>query len=228
MKEAFKKAFPHTIQVLVGYLTLGSGFGILLSSIGYGPLWALLMSLTIFSGSSQYLCVELLALQVSLPSVALMTFIVNFRYMFYGLSMIDKFSGLNKIRPYLIFGLTDETYAIEANTRIPDGIKEKDFYLATTLLDHSYWLIGSLIGSTIGSIFTFNTEGIDFVMTALFVVLVVEQWMTADKHSPALIGFAITIICLIILGPDHFLIPSLLLICLILLLLEKKIGGQND
>ena len=229
MLNTLKKVFPYTVPVLFGYLALGFAFGLMLSEIGYNPLWAFLMSLIIFAGSGQFLCVELLAVGASLTQVALLTLILNFRHFFYGLSMISKYKkvSLSK-RWYLIFGLTDETYALLSTTKTPANIKEKDFLFLVTLMHHIYWIAGGVIGCTAGSFLPFSLEGVDFTMTALFAVLVVEQWYAHKDHRPALIGFATTIVALIILGPDNFLIPALIIISGILLIMQKRLGKEEE
>lgn len=227
MKNAFRQAFPLTIPVMAGYLSLGIAFGILLQSAGYGPLWAFGMSLIIYAGSAEFLCVELLAAHASLSHVALLTFLLNFRHFFYGLSMITRYQNTGKRKWYLIFGLTDETYALLTAAKTPQDTDSKDFYYAVTLLNHSYWVLGSVIGAVAGKLLPIDTTGIDFSMTALFAVLVVEQWKAHSKHLPALLGFGATIVSLIIFGPDSFLIPALLVISAALLFLQPKTNTQS-
>jgi 4-azaleucine resistance transporter AzlC len=212
-----KKSFRYTLPVLFGYIPLGFAFGILLASKGYGPEWAFFMSVIIFSGTGQYLIVSFLAAGASIPHVILMTFLLHFRYFFYGLSMIDKYHKIGKSKWYMIFGLTDETYAILSTETPPKDISRGAFYTAVTFMNHCYWIIGSTLGAIVGNILPFNTKGIEFVMTALFSVLVVEQWKAHKNHIPALIGFVIPIISLVILGSEHFLIPALLAVSVILM-----------
>lgn len=230
MKNAFRQAFPQTIPVLAGYLSLGIAFGILLQSAGYGPLWAFGMSLLIYAGSAQFLCVELLAAGAALSQVALLTFLLNFRHFFYGLSMITRYRNTGRRKWYLIFGLTDETYALLTGTKVPEDIDKNKFYTAVTFLNHCYWILGSVIGAAVGSFLPFDTTGIDFSMTALFAVLVVEQWKSHSDHLPAMLGFGITILSLMIFGADNFLIPALLVLSAILLCLQKKsdIPGKEE
>ena len=171
--SAFSAAFPYTIPVLMGYLSIGMAFGMMLQAVGYGPLWAVFMSLVIYAGSGQYLGCTLLAQGAALPQVALLTFLLNFRHLFYGLSLLDRFQGAGKRKPYLIFALTDETYALLTSVSPPYGVDPCDFYWAVSLLNHGYWILGSLIGSILGSILPLDTSGIDFAMTAVFVVIAV-------------------------------------------------------
>ena len=222
-KKAFKAAFPLTMPVFAGYLVLGMGFGILLSAKGYSFLWALVMSLTIYGGSAQYVAVDLLSGGASLISTALLTFMVNARYLFYGVSMIEKYKHIGKIKPYLLFGLTDETYAIVATTDAPEGVDKKKFFFYITILDQSYWVLGSVLGAIAGSTLSFSTEGVDFAMTALFVVIFIDQWLSNKDHRPAIIGLVSTIICLVVFGAESFLIPSMIVISSALLIMRSRL-----
>lgn len=226
MKAALKKAFPQTIPVMAGFISLGMAFGILLGESGYGPIWALLMSLLIYAGSAQFLCVELLAAGASLPQVGLLVFLLNFRHFFYGLTMITRYRG-KKAKWYLIFGLTDETYALLSADKVPLGIDDGDYYFAVTFLNHCYWVTGTMIGALAGTVISFDMTGIDFAMTALFAVLAVEQWKSHSKHFPALLGFGVTIAALLIFGEDNFLIPALIIISATLLILKKRLEDKE-
>lgn len=227
MKQIIKQVFPHTIPVMAGYVSLGAAFGLLLQSIGYGPIWAFLMSLFIYAGSAQFLAVELIAAGAGLIQVALLTFLLNFRHLFYGLSMIEKYRGTGIRKIYLIFGLTDETYALLTGYKIPEGLGDKTYYFAVTLMNQLYWILGCVIGSVVGSIIPFDTTGIDFAMTALFAVLVVEQWKTHKNHIPAISGFIITIASLYIFGVNHFLIPALAVMSIFLLSMKGTLCGEE-
>ena len=228
MKRIIKKVFPQTIPVMAGYISLGIAFGLLLQSIGYGPIWAFLMSLFIYAGSAQFLAVELLAAGATLTHIALLTFLLNFRHLFYGLSMIEKYrsTGIGKI--YLIFGLTDETYALLTGYKTPEGLSDKSYFFAVTLMNHLYWIFGSVIGSVAGSIIPFDLTGIDFAMTALFAVLVVEQWKTNKNHIPARSGFVITVAALFIFGADNFLIPALIVMSVALLFMKGTLSREKS
>lgn len=227
MKQIMKQVFPQTIPVMAGYLSLGVAFGLLLRSIGYGTLWAFLMSVFIYAGSAQFLAVELLASGATLVQVALLTFLLNFRHLFYGLSMIEKYRGTGIRKVYLIFGLTDETYALLTGYKVPEGIPAPKYYFAVTLMNQCYWILGCVLGSVAGSILPFNTTGIDFAMTALFAVLVVEQWKSNKKHLPAIAGFCITILALLIFGADNFLIPALIVMSVLLLCMKGKWNEES-
>lgn len=210
-----------------GYIPLGFAFGIMLSEAGYNPVWAFFMAIFIFAGTGQFLAVELLAVGADLYQVVILTFLINFRHFFYGLSMIPKYKGTGIRKLYLMFGLTDETYALLTSTKVPDGMEKADFYFAITLLNHCYWIAGCVLGATVGSLVNINFEGIDFVMTALFAVLVVEQWKSHKLHFPAILGFAVPVIALVLLGPDNFLIPTLIVISAALLCLQKPLEERG-
>ncbi len=227
MQKAFKIAFPRTLPVMVGYLVLGIAFGLLLSSAGFGLPWAALMSLIIFAGSAQFLGVSLLSAGAALPQVALLTWLLNFRHFFYGLTMIDRYRGTGPRKAYLIFGTSDETYALLSSSEPPTEVAAKDYYLAVTLLDQTYWFIGSLLGCTVGELLTFDTTGVDFAMTALFVVLAVEQWKDKNKHFSALCGLCCGVIALVCLGADMFLIPALVAIAIILLVMRSRLEQKE-
>lgn len=221
--RALKAAFPHTIPVMTGYLFLGAAFGILLNSKGYHFGWAILMSFFIYAGSMQFIAVNLLTVAFNPINAFLITLIVNARHLFYGVSMLKNFNGIGSLKPYLIAGLTDETYSILCSTEPPDGIDKTWFMFFITLLNQMYWVIASAAGGLIGSLFTFDTMGIDFVMTALFVVIFINQWKSEKKHIPAITGVAVSVICLLIFGPENFIIPSMALIVLALTVFKKNI-----
>ncbi|HPX32849.1 MAG TPA: AzlC family ABC transporter permease [Erysipelotrichaceae bacterium] len=221
-KEIVKQAFIKTIPVMAGYLVLGVGFGVLLAKIGYGPLYAILMSVTIYAGSMQYVAISLIDSAASLISVAITTLLVNGRHLFYGLSMLEKYQNIKR-KPYLIFGMTDETYSLLCQ----EESKEEDYYFYITIFNHCYWIIGCLTGNLIGTLIPFNSAGIEFSMTALFVAIVVEQWLTTKDHLPAILGFVSAIVCLILFGPEHFLIPAMLAI-MVLLIVIRKGGNENE
>lgn len=226
MKKTIKNAFISTIPVLTGYLVLGFGFGIILKSSGYGILLALIMSLFIYAGSMQYVAVGLLTSGASWIVAAFTTLMVNARHLFYGISMLDRYKGTGKRKPYLIFALTDETYSLlcNENQKIEEEQK-KNYYFFVSLFNHVYWVLGSVIGALIGTIVNFNTEGIDFALTALFITIFVEQWLSSKKHFPAIIGVCVSVICLIIFGSEKFLIPTMIIILLLLGLYKEE---NND
>lgn len=218
-----KYAFKRSIPVMAGYLVLGMGFGILLETKGYGVGWAFLMSLLIYAGSMQYVTIDLLTGGATLIAAALMTVMVNARHLFYGISMIERYRDTSPYKPYLIFGLTDETYSLVCSGDVPDGVDEKKYFFWLTLLNQCYWILGSVAGSLIGSLLTFNTAGIEFSMTALFLVVFVEQWKGTDNHISAITGVGAALICLLIFGADNFIIPTMIAITVILTLLRSKL-----
>lgn len=214
-KQLLKTVVLTTVPVMAGYLILGMAFGILLADKGYNVLWALLMSTTIYAGSMQFVAVDLLSSGAAFLSAALMTLLVNARHLVYGISMLTKYRDMGKSKPYLVFALTDETYALLCSDP-PEGVDRKWFYLLVSACDQLYWIVGSVLGTLIGSALTINTDGIDFAMTALFVVIFVEQWLTNRDHVPALLGLGLTLVCLLIWGTERFLIPAMVLIVLML------------
>lgn len=206
-----KMAFPYTIPVMLGYLFLGIAFGILLVSQGYPFYVATLMSLIIYAGSMQFVAINLLTGGAGILSAILMTLMVNARHLFYGLSMLEKFRSMGKKKPYMIFSLTDETYSLLCGLKAPSGTDSNSFYFWIALLNQGYWILGSTIGAIAGALMTFNSTGIDFAMTALFVVIFVEQWESGRAgHIPALIGLGVTIICRLIFGADSFIVFSMI------------------
>lgn len=224
--KALKAAFPYTIPVMLGYLFIGIAFGVLFENKGYNFLWAILTSTLVYAGSMQYIAVNFFTGGISLLSIAFITLMVNIRHVFYGLSMIDKFKDMGKLKIYMIFALTDETYSLLCLTDTPPNINKNYFLFFIALLNQSYWIMGSFIGSVAGSLITFNSEGIDFAMTALFVVIFVEQWLFCTSHIPAITGILITAICLIIFGTNNFLLPSMILILIVLTGFRKNIESK--
>ena len=225
-KHLLRRAFVATLPVMAGYVVLGTGFGILFQSKGYGLFWAAAMSIFIYAGSMQYLAVDLLTGGVSLSAAAVTTLMVNARHLFYGISMIGKYQNMGPCKPYLIFGLTDETYSLNCIDLPQDITNAPLYYFLVTLLDQSYWVLGTVIGSLLGQILPFSTEGIDFSLTALFITVFVEQWKSTKDHIPAIIGLAASVVCLMIFGTGNFLIPTMILITLCLTIYRKTEGGK--
>ena len=217
-----RQAFYKSIPVLAGYVVLGIGFGILMRNVGYGVLWAASMSIFIFAGSMQYVGVSLLSGGASLLATAITTIMVNARHLFYSISMIDNYKDAGKYKPYMIFALTDETYSLLCDGKTPDGADPNLYKFLVSMLNHCYWIAGSIIGNLLGAVLPFSTVGIEFSMTALFVASFTEQWLTTKDHAPALTGFICTLLCLVVFGRENFLIPAMLLITLVLTLLRKR------
>jgi 4-azaleucine resistance transporter AzlC len=225
--KALKAAFPFTIPVMIGYLFLGIGFGILLTGKGY-PWWlSPLMALFIYAGSMQFVAIDIFSKAFNPLNALILTLTVNARHLFYGLSMLTKFKATDQKKPYLIFALTDETYSLLCSTEPPQGIDRNWFYFFITLLDQIYWVTGCTLGSVAGSLVKFNTTGIDFVMTALFVVIMVEQWESSKNHLPVLIGIGVSAICLLLFGKDLFILPSMISILAIVTIFRKSIERRN-
>ena len=223
-RRAFRAAFPATVPVLMGYLSIGIAFGLMLEAIGYNVIWAFFMSLTIYAGSGQYMGVELLSTGAALGSVAVLTLILNFRHLVYGLSMLEKFRGMGLRKLYMIFSLTDETYALLSSARVPERVDPHAYYFAIAVLDHGYWILGSVIGSVAGALISFDTTGIDFVLTALFVVLFIGQWDQTHNHRPMLMGVGCAAACLVVFGADQFMIPAMLCILVCAGVFQKSMG----
>lgn len=224
--RAFRAAFPYTIPVLTGYLFIGMAFGVMIQEKGYNFLWAMLMSLLIYAGSGQYLAVNFFAPGVNLFHVIFMEFMLNIRHIFYGLSLLERFGKMGKKRLYMIFSLTDETYSLFFVTKVPPDVREDQFLFAIAILDQSYWIIGSGIGALLGNILPFSTEGIDFAMTALFVVIMTEQWMEKQNRKSVLIGLGCGLLCLLIFGAENFILPTMVCIMVILLAGKRVLSAQ--
>ncbi len=224
-KSAFKAAFPYTVPICAGFLFLGISYGFLMSSKGFPIIYPLCMSLLIFAGSMEFVTVNLLLSTFQPISAFLLALMVNARHIFYGISMLEKFKGTGKKKWYLIFGMCDESFSINCSAKIPEGIDQGWFLFFVTLLNHIYWVSGATIGAILGNIITFHTEGIEFVLTALFLVIFLNQWMETKRHTPALIGVAASLVSLLIFGPDNFMIPAMLLILAVFLAIRKRVDN---
>ncbi len=228
MKISFKHAFKASLPVMAGYLALGIGFGILIESKGYNLIWSALMALTIYAGSLQYAAVDFLSGGATLITTALMTFFIQARHFFYGFSLLDTYKGMGAAKPYMIFGLTDETYSLVCTGKVPDGVDKKKYFFLLTMLNQSYWIAGCTLGALIGALLPFDFKGVDFSMTALFIVIFVEQWRSQKNHLPAIIGVASSVICLLIFGADNFIIPSMAVITVIFAIFRKKLEKEES
>jgi len=225
-RKHFKIVLRDTLPVLTGYLFLGIGFGILLKEkTDLGILWSVGMAVFMLAGSGQYLAVSLMADKASLISAAIATFLINARHIFYGISLIEPYKGAKK-KPYMIFALTDETYSLVTQNEPPEGMSRHSYCFWVSLMDQLYWIIGCAIGNLLGAL-PIDFSGIEFVLTALFVTMFVEQWLTHKNHIPAIIGVGATAICLAIFGRDIFLIPSMALIA-VLLTISRKTGRRME
>ncbi|MCR5639030.1 MAG: AzlC family ABC transporter permease [Lachnospiraceae bacterium] len=221
-KSVIKKAFLKSLPVLAGYVVLGIGFGILLKKAGYGALWSFAMGTFIYAGSMQFVGVGLIDGGASIITTIITTFMVNARHLFYSISMIDRYKGSGKYKPYMIFALTDETYSLLCDGKTPEGEDPNLYRFLVSFFNHIYWISGCVLGSLLGSVLPFSTAGIEFSMTALFIASFTEQWLSNKDHIPAITGLFSTLICLLAFGKENFLIPSMLLITFVLTLLRKR------
>ena len=228
MKRTVKTAFIASLPVMAGYLVLGFGFGIILQEKGYSALWALPMSITMYAGAMQYVSVDLLASGASLITAAITTLLVNARHLFYGITLIEPYKNAGKLKPYMIFGLTDETYSLVCSGKAPNGVNFHQYAFFLSLFNHCYWISGCVLGTTVGTLFSFNSAGVEFSMTALFITVFVEQWKSSKNHVPAIIGVLATLLCLLIFGKDSFLIPSMITIGLMLCLTKRQLEGKGE
>ncbi|WP_332275312.1 azaleucine resistance protein AzlC [Bacillus velezensis] len=219
---AFKAAFPSTLPILTGFLFLGSAYGIFMNSLGFHPIYAILMSFLIFAGSMEFVAAHLLLTAFNPINAAFLTLMMNARHLFYGLSMLDKYKGTGKKKGYLIFGLCDESFAINSTAAIPKNIDKGWFMFFVTLLNHFYWVLGATIGGLFGTFIHFQTKGLDFVMTALFVVIFLDQWMKEKKHHSSIIGLGTSLLCLIIFGTEQFILPAMAFILCILTIMNTS------
>lgn len=227
IKKAFIVAFPHTIPIFAGFWFLGLTYGIYMNVSGFSFWYPMVMSITIFAGSMEFVTGNLLLGAFDPLQAFVMTLMINARHLFYGISMLDKFKGTGWKKFYLIFGMCDETFSINYTAKIPEDVDRGWFMTAVTLLNQFYWFLGATLGGIFGSFLTFNTEGLDFVMTAMFVVIFMEQWLKDKDHTSALLGIAISLLCLVAFGADNFIIPSMLGILGVLTLLRGKLEREE-
>ncbi len=223
-RSAFLAAFPYTIPIMTGFLFLGTAYGIYMNASGFSALYPLFMSLFIFAGSMEFVAVNLLIGAFDPIGAFLLTLLVNARHLFYGISMLDKYSGTGKLKPYLIFGMCDESFSINLTANIPDGVDKGLFMFFVTLLNHFYWVFGATVGGIIGSVISFNLEGLEFVMTALLYVLFLEQILKEKDYASAAIGVVSTAACLLLFGAESFIVPSMavILICMAVRMWQKR------
>ena len=226
-RRALRAAFPHTVPILTGFLFLGMTYGVYMSSLGFSWIYPTLMALTIFAGSMEFVTANMLLGAFNPLQAFAMTLMVNARHLFYGLAMLDRFRGLGWKKLYLIFGMCDETFSVTCSVRAPEGVDEGWFMTFVTLLDQLYWVLGAALGGLCGSLLTLNTEGLDFVMTAMFVVIFLENWLKEENHTSSLLGLALPCACLVLFGAQHFILPSMAAILLALTALRGRLekGG---
>lgn len=219
--KAFRAAFPHTLPIFAGFWFLGLAYGIYMHVAGFSFVYPMLMSLLIFGGSLEFVAVEMLLSPFAPVQVFIMTLLIQARHLFYGISMLDKYKGMGWKKGYLIFGMCDETFSVNYTSEIPEDVDRGWFYFFVTLLNQFYWVASATIGGIIGSLLKFDTSGISFVMTAMFVVIFLDQWMKEKIHVSSMIGILVSLVCLILFGADSFMIPTMILIVLLLTVLRK-------
>ena len=228
IRLAAKAAFPYTIPIFAGFWFLGLTYGIYMNVSGFSFWYPMLMSLTIFAGSIEFVTVNLLLGSFNPIQALALTLMLNARHLFYGISMLDRYRGTGWKKPYLIFGMCDESFSINCSAQIPEGVDRGWFMFFVTLFNHLYWFTGSTLGGIFGSFLSFNTKGLDFVMTAMFVVIFLENWLNEQEHTSSLLGLGISLICLLAFGAERFLIPAMLGILAVLTLLryspERKVA----
>lgn len=222
--NAGAKAVRLTIPVMCGYLFLGTAFGATLAQAGFGPAWALMMSGLVYAGSLQFVMVPLMASGAALGTVALTALMVNARHLFYGVSYIDRFRRMGMLRPYMIFSLTDETYSVFCGL---NGEESDGVMLRVALFDQLYWVTGSVVGALLAQQLPFDLTGIDFSMTALFIVICLERALNKADRLPVAVGFVCAIVCLLLLGPDAFLAPALGATAVLLVALDAARHGKG-
>lgn len=223
IKKAAIAAFPHTIPIFAGFWFLGLTYGIYMNVSGFSFWYPMLMSLTIFAGSMEFVAVNLLLGAFDPFQAFVMTLMINARHLFYGISMLDKYRGVGLKKFYLIFGMCDESFSINYTADIPEDADRGWFMFFVTLYNHFYWFFGATLGGIFGSLLHFNTEGLDFVMTAMFVVIFLEQWLKEKDHKSALLGITLSLLCLIAFGSEDFLLPAMLSILGVLSLFRKPL-----
>lgn len=225
--STFKYAFPKTIPILAGFAFLGMSYGIYMNSLGFGPLYAISMSMFIFAGSMEFVAGSLLLGPFAPLSAFLLTLMINARHLFYGIAMLDKFKGTGNKKAYLIYGMCDESFVINSSTQVPQYINQGWFMFYVTLLNQIYWVGGTTIGSLFSSAVTFNTDGLEFVMVALFVVIFLENWMKEHNHISSIIGIVASVLSLLIFGTDNFIIPAMILILVSLTSIKSTVEKRE-
>lgn len=226
-KKALKAAFPLTLPILAGFSFLGFAYGIYMHSLGFPAVYPILMSLTIFAGSMEFVAGNLLLGTFDPMGALLLTLMVNARHLFYGISMLDKYRSVGKKKFYLIFGMCDESFSINCTAEVPAGVDRGWFLFFVTLLNQCYWVLGATLGGLFGGLVTFNTKGVSFVMTALFVVIFLNQWMREKRHTSSLIGLGASVLCLLIFRGENFILPAMITILVLLTALRKPLERKE-
>lgn len=227
IKQAFRCALPHTLPILAGFLFLGMSYGVYMHISGFSFWYPMLMALAIYGGSLEFVTVSMLLAPYAPVQVFLTALMVQARHLFYGISMLDKFRGMGWKKPYLIYGMCDETFSVNYTATLPAEVDRGWFYFFVTLLNQIYWVGGATLGALLGNLLTFNTEGLDFVMTAMFVVIFLEQFLKEKHHVSAYVGLAASVLCLLLFGADSFLIPTMVCIVVALTALRKPLERKE-
>lgn len=225
--KAFRAAFPHTLPIFAGFWFLALAYGILMNTAGFSFVYPMLMSATIFGGSLEFITVTMLMSPFAPVQTFIVALLVQARHLFYGIAMLDKFKGMGWKKFFLIFGMCDETFSINYTAEIPPDVDRGWFMFFVTLLDWFYWVSGATVGGLAGSLIRFNTKGLSFVMTAMFTVIFLEQLQKEKHPTTALIGLGCSILCLVIFGPQSFMIPTMVSILAVLLGMRKKIEKED-
>ena len=227
-RKALKAAFPCTIPIMTGFIFLGAAYGIYMNASGFSFVYPLLMSMLIYGGSLEFVAVEMLLSPFAPLQVFIMALLIQARHLFYGLSMLDKFKGTGWKKFYLIYGMCDETFSVNYTADIPEDVDKGWFMFFVTLLNQFYWVASATTGGIIGSLLKINTDGISFVMTAMFVVIFMDQWLKEDQHLSSLIGLGVSLICLLIFGADSFMIPTMITIVVLLTVLRHRLEKEEN
>ena len=222
-KKTLRVAFPATLPVMAGFLVLGLAYGILMETKGYNAFWSTLMSAIAFGGSMQYVAITLLTTVFDPLQAFLLSVMVNARHLFYGLSLLEKYKGLGKVRSFLIFALCDESFSLASTVEVPEGVEPKDFYLGISFLNYFYWVSATAAGGLLGNFITFNTAGLDFALTALFVVLFLEQWKKKENRFAGIVGIGCALAGLLLFGPEQMVVSAMVMMAVILLGGRKRV-----
>lgn len=229
--RSFRAAFPQTIPIFAGFLFLGMAYGIYMNVSGFSFVYPMIMAFVIFGGSLEFLAVEMLLSPFAPVQVLLVSLMIQARHLFYGISMLDRFRGMGWKKFYLIYGMCDESFSINYTAKIPDDCDKGWFYFFVTALNQLYWVSGATIGGLLGELITFNTEGLDFVMTAMFIVIFLDQWLKDKHHFSAWVGMLSSVGCLLIFGADNFMVPTMICVLIVLTAfrkpIERKEGGRE-
>lgn len=225
--KAFKAAFPYTLPIFAGFWFLGIAYGIYMKVSGFSWIFPLVMSTVIFGGSLEFVCVEMLLSPFAPLQVFIMALLIQARHIFYGLSMLEKYKGTGLKKWYLIFGLCDESFSINCSVKVPEDVDKGWFYFFVTILNQFYWVSGATLGGILGGFIKFDTSGIEFILTAMFVVIFLDQWLKEKHHISAYIGLGASVLCLIIFGPDSFMIPTMILVIVLLAAFKKPIVSKE-